>query len=61
MFPNNWSALRNREFVEAAIQELKFLSGSIEEVFSEHELTVSSPLGVVPKKGGKFRLILDLR
>ena len=35
-------------------------TGVIEECF-EHDLEVISPLGVVPKKNNKLRLILDLR
>ena len=59
MFKNHLSALAHCDFVENAIVEL-LQAGSIEEVRKDL-ITVCSPLGVVPKKNNKFRLILDLR
>ena len=49
----------NRAFVCEAIEQL-LLAGSTVEV-KRDQVHVCSPLGVVPKKNGKFRLILDLR
>lgn len=58
-FKNHRSALQNSEFVMDAVQDLLKV-GSIEEV-SENDIIICSPLGVVPKKNKKLRLILDLR
>lgn len=58
-FSNHKSAVDNRAFVCEAI-ELLLLAGSAVEV-KRDQVHVCSPLGVVPKKNGKRRLILDLR
>ena len=58
-FSNHKSAVDNRAFVCEAI-ELLLLAGSAVEV-KRDQVHVCSPLGVVPKKNGKLRLILDLR
>ena len=58
-FSNHKSAVDNRAFVCEAIEQL-LLAGSAVEV-KRDQVHVCSPLGVVPKKNGKLRLILDLR
>ena len=58
-FSNHKSAVDNRAFVCEAIEQL-LLAGSAVEV-KRDQVHVCSPLGVVPKKNGKRRLILDLR
>ena len=58
-FANHQSAVKNDKFVMQAINDLLSV-GSVEEVQSS-SLHVISPLGVVPKKNNKLRLILDLR
>lgn len=59
VFGNHRSALNHADFVEQAITDLLSV-GSVQEVRSS-DLTLISPLGVVPKKNSKLRLILDLR
>ena len=56
---NHASTVMHHEFVESAILEL-LNAGSVKEV-SAQDLTICHPLGVVPKKNNKLRLILDLR
>ena len=58
-FNNLASSFTHYSFVSDSVEKL-LQTGVIEECRKE-QLTVISPLGVVPKKGGKFRLILDLR
>ena len=58
-FSNHKSAVDNRAFVCEAIEQL-LLAGSAVEV-KRDQVHVCSPLGVVPKKNGKLRLILDPR
>ena len=58
-FGNHVSALENKSFVFEAFEELLSV-GSVIEVAHE-QVHVCSPLGVVPKKNNKLRLILDLR
>lgn len=58
-FNNHKSALDNKVCVCETIEQL-LLAGSAIEV-KRHEVHIFSPLGVVPKKNGKLRLILDLR
>ena len=58
-FNNHKSALDNKVCVCETIEQL-LLAGSAIEV-KRHEVHICSPLGVVPKKNGKLRLILDLR
>ena len=58
-FSNHKSAVDNRAFVCEAIEQL-LLAGSAVEV-KRDQVHVCSPLGVVPKKNGKLRLILALR
>jgi hypothetical protein len=58
--PNHASALRNADFVDSAVAELLATSAACAWPGPELPICVS-PLGVVPKAGGKFRLILDLR
>ena len=58
-FNNNCSAVKNKDFVEAAILEL-LSSGRVEEVDCG-SLQVVNPLSVSINSSGKKRLILDLR
>ena len=58
-FSNHISALDNRAFVCEGIEQ-SVLVGSTMEV-KHDQVHVCSPLGVVPKKNGKLRLILDFR
>lgn len=55
---NHKGALDHRDFVSTQIKEL-LKQGAINKVTSPPR--VVNPLNVVPKKGGKLRLILDLR
>jgi hypothetical protein len=58
--PNHSSALSHGEFVDQAVAELLDTGAAC--VWDATEApTCVSPLGVVPKAGGKHRLILDLR
>jgi len=59
-FSNHKSAVDNRAFVCDAIEQL-FLAGSAVPEVKRDQVHVCSPLGVIPKKNGKLRLILDLR
>lgn len=59
LFGNSVSAYSNSNFVSKQVVSL-LRSGAAEET-SPEELVIVSPLGVVPKKSGKLRLILDLR
>ena len=59
LFKNHASVAQQAEFVESAILKL-LVAGSVLETDQEH-IHICSPLGVVPKKNNKFRLILDLR
>ena len=56
---NSPSVFSHAELVFSHIRDL-CLSGAIEKALLA-SLVVVSPLGVVPKKNGKLRLILDLR
>ena len=58
-FTNHKNAADNRAFVCEAIEQF-LLAGSAVEV-KQDQVHVCSPLGVVPRKNGKLRLILDLR
>ena len=58
-FKNHLSAINNQVFVETAITDL-LKAGSVCEV-QQQDIVICSPLGIVPKKNGKLRLILDLR
>ena len=59
LLPNHSSALEYSVFVSQAVQTL-LDNGSAVEV-DRDQVYICSPLGVVPKKNGKLRLILDLR
>lgn len=59
-FPNHKSALDNYDFVVDAINEM-LCSGAVEEVHHPQDIYICNPLGVVPMKKNKLRLILDLR
>ena len=59
LLPNHSSALEYSVFVTQAVQTL-LDNGSAVEV-DRDQVYICSPLGVVPKKNGKLRLILDLR
>lgn len=58
-FTNHRSACQNATFVEQAIIDL-LECGSVQEI-RPSELWICNPLGVVPKRNNKLRLILDLR
>ncbi|XP_078586076.1 uncharacterized protein LOC144867937 [Branchiostoma floridae x Branchiostoma japonicum] len=58
-FPNQQSCFTHSAFVDSAVQELLSV-GSIVEVPNRDHLRLCSPLKVVPKKGGKLRLIINL-
>ena len=58
-FSNHKSAVDNRAFVCEAIEQLLLAGSAV--VVKRDQVHVCSPLGVVPKKNGKLRLILDLR
>ncbi len=58
--PNHTSAAANAAFVTEAVREL-VASGSAQRWDKPDPPHCVSALGVVPKKGGKLRLILDLR
>ena len=57
-FNNLASSFTHYSFVSDSVEKLP-QTGGIKECRKE-QLTVISPLGVVPKEGVKFRLILDL-
>ena len=59
LFSNHKSAVNNRVFVCEAIKQLLLAGSAVE--FKRDQDHVCSPLGVVPKKNAKLRLILDLR
>ena len=56
--PNRKFTQSQAKFIQAEINDL-LQSGAIREVFEPP--TCISPIGCVPKKGGKLRLIVDLR
>ena len=58
-FRNLQLALKHYSFVTSAISQL-VPNGVVEETTAD-ALLLCSPLGAVPKKSGKLRLILDLR
>ena len=58
-FSHRKSAVDNRAFVCEVIEQLLLVGSAVE--IRRDQVYVCSPLGVVPKKNGKLRLILDLR
>ena len=53
------STVQHADFVKEAILKLEDSGSTVE--MNQEDIHISSPLGVVPKKNNKFRLILDVR